>query len=60
MTPRQADILIKSGKEVFVTTPLDHDPFPVILVSRDRWDVTTADGGLFDRGDLKIYGAIEL
>lgn len=54
MTPREADKIIKAGKPVTVTTNLDHKPSEVMLVSRDRWNVRTADGGVFDRGEMKL------
>lgn len=54
MTPREADKIIKAGKPVMVTNQFEDKPFKVVLVSRDRWNVTTADGGVFDRGDMKL------
>lgn len=54
MTPREADKIIKAGKPVMVTTHLDHEPQEITLVSRDRWNVRSATGGVFDRGDMKL------
>lgn len=54
MTPRQADKIIKAGKPVTVETPLADEPHVVLLVSRDRWNVTGLGGGVFDRGDMKL------
>ena len=51
MTPRRADQVIEKGSEILVRTPMD-PPFHVQLVRRDRWHVYTADGQVFDRGDL--------
>lgn len=53
MTPREADRAIKKGEPILVTTVLAREtPFVVTLVGRDRWNVETADGGLYDRGDM--------
>ena len=56
MTPRQADKLIKAGKPVALynthwRTTLKTE---VIIVSRDRWSLTTKCGQVFDRGELQI------
>ena len=52
MTPRRANQAIKQGLEILVRTPLEDAPFHVHLVGQDRWNVFTADGQVFDRGDL--------
>lgn len=54
MTPREADKIIKAGNPVTVTTPPDDEPFDVLIVSQDRWNVTTDHGAKFDRGDMEL------
>ena len=54
MTPKQADKLINSGQTVSVRNKIFRTPFTAIFVSRTRWNILAADGGLYDRGDLEI------
>lgn len=54
MTPKQCDKLIKSGESVVLRDPNWDETFRAVVVSRDRFSLRTADGGLFDRGDLEI------
>lgn len=54
MTPAQADRILKAGKPVRVIGRLDPQGFVAVFVRRDRWNLYTADGGIFDRGDLQI------
>ena len=56
MTPRAADKAIRAGLPVTLRNNFYGDgvAFTVILVSRDRWNVYTADGEKYDRGELEI------
>jgi hypothetical protein len=54
MTTRQADRLIKSGEKVKVHNATFNETFEIVIVSRDRWNIETKDGGLFDRKGLEI------
>jgi hypothetical protein len=53
MTPRQADQIIKKGEPVTVRSLTYNETFTAVFISRDRWNIRTADG-LYDRGDLEI------
>lgn len=54
MTTTQADKIIKAGQPVKVRGPLDPRGFVAVFVRRDRWNIYSADGGTFDRGDLVL------
>ena len=56
MTPRAADKAIRAGLPVTLRNNFygDGAAFTVTLVSRDRWNVYTADGEKYDRGELEI------
>lgn len=53
MTTRQADKLIDNKSRVILRSQ-SGEQFTAVLVSRDRWNVRTQDGGLFDRKDLEV------
>lgn len=56
MTTAQADKLIRTAQRVWLRSKFYNEdlPKPVVLVRRDRVNVITADGGVFDRLDLQI------
>ena len=54
MTPKQADKAIETGKEITVHNPHYNETFTKLFIRRDRWNIYSADGGTFDRGDLNI------
>ena len=54
MTPRQADQLIKSGKPVTVHNATYGETFTITIVRRDRYNVYTDTGGVFDRVELQV------
>ena len=54
MTPRQADQLIKNGKPVRVHNATYGETFTILLVKRDRYNVYTDTGGVFDRAELQV------
>ncbi len=55
MTPRQADKIIKEGKKVTVMSTQFTELLPdKLFVRRDRWNIYSEDGGVYDRGDLEI------
>ncbi len=53
MTPRQADKVIASGKPTMVKDAYG-DRWSAVFTKRDRRNIETADGGLFDRAELQI------
>ncbi len=53
MKPATADRIIKAGKPVLLKSRYG-ETFTALIVSRDRWNVRTSDGGVFDRGDLEL------
>ena len=54
MTPRQADRVIRAGVPVRVWFPRYGETGELLFVRRDRWNIYSADGGSFDRGDCKL------
>ena len=54
MTTKQADKAIKSGQPVTLRNTQFDETFTVVIVSRDRWTVTSADGGRFERDELEV------
>jgi len=55
MTTRDADNAIKSGAPVRVCWPkYGPDQADIIIVRRDRWNLYTADGQKFDRGEVQL------
>jgi len=59
MTPKQADKIIKAGVPVTVKNFQFGETFTAIFVSRDRFSITTQDGGLYSRDDLDIIKTVE-
>ncbi len=60
MSPREADKIIKAGEKVAVQIkpglPFGGEPFTALFVRRDRWNIYTNEGCVFDRGDLVLAG----
>ncbi len=56
MSPRDADKLI--GKTIVITDKYG-DTAKIKIVSRDRWCVNTADGGRYDRTDIRKWQIVE-
>ena len=54
MTTREADQIIKSGQPTTVRSTEYEETFAATFVSRSRYDIHSADGGVFDRADLVI------
>ncbi len=54
MTTKQADKAIKLGEPVKLRNVRYDEIFSVVLVSRDRWTVTTSTGSRFERDELEI------
>ncbi len=55
MTPREADKIIKAGRVVTVSNiRRPNEKFSRFFVKRDRWNIYSADGGVFDRGELEL------
>lgn len=54
MTTREADKAIKSGSEVTLHNPRYNETFTAVIVARDKWTITTAAGGRFERDELEI------
>jgi hypothetical protein len=54
ISPKLADRLIAEGKPVTVKDVRRGDTFEIVVVSRDRWNIKTAAGGVFDRSDLVL------
>ena len=57
MTPREADRIIKAAQPVKVSSRLEPEGFTALFVRRDRWNIYSADGGVFDRGELTLQKA---
>lgn len=55
MTPRQADRIIRAGRPVAVRTM--GETFTALFISRDRWNLYTDHGAVFDRGELELVDA---
>lgn len=58
MTPKQVDRAIKSGEPVTLHNARYNETFTAVLVSRDRYTVTTSTGGRFERDELQIVSDI--
>lgn len=56
MTPREADKLIKTGKLTIVKNNFYNETFEAIFVNRDRYNIISRDGGVYDREELEIVG----
>lgn len=54
MTPRQADKIIATAKPVRVRNDRYNEEFSAVFVRRDRRIIYSADGGAFDRSELRI------
>ena len=54
MTPRQADQIIKLNKPVTVHNTNYNETFTVTFIKRDRFNIHTSTGGVFDRSELVI------
>jgi hypothetical protein len=54
MTPRQADKIISLAKPVRVRNDRWQEEFTATFVRRDRRNIYSADGGAFDRSELRI------
>ena len=54
MSPKQADKIIKAGKPTTVHDTFRNETFTKTFISRDRWDIFSSDGGVFDRGELDV------
>lgn len=54
MKPAEADKIIKIGKNVTVYSEHFHERFTRTFIKRDRWNIVSSRGEIFDRGDLKI------
>ena len=52
MSPSQADRIIKAGRQARFRDDFYGETFVATLASRDRWNVTTTNGAIMDRGDL--------
>lgn len=63
MSPREADRIIKAGKKVAVEVkpglPFGGERFTAVFVRRDRWNIYTDEGAVFDRGDLILFRETE-
>jgi len=58
VTPKQVDRAIKSGEPVTLHNARYNETFTAVLVSRDRYTVTTSTGGRFERDELQIVSDI--
>jgi len=54
MTPRQADQIIKLNKPATVHNTFYNETFTATFIKKDRWNIHTSTGGVFDRGELII------
>ena len=54
MTPKEADKIIKLGDSVAVYSKHFGESFIKIFIKRDRWNIYSADGGVYDRADLEL------
>ena len=54
MKPREADKAIKSGEAVTLHNAQHDETWEAVIVSRDRYTFSTADGGVFERDDVEI------
>ena len=54
MTPRKADQIIKKGKPVTVHNAIYNETFTRLFIRRDRRNIYSSDGGVFDRSDLEV------
>lgn len=54
MTTREADQIIKRGKSTTVYNKIFDETFTTIFISRDRYNLYSADGGVYDRSELVI------
>ncbi len=52
LSTKQADRIIASGEVATFAVARSDVPLHAVIVHRDRWTITTADGGRFDRSDL--------
>ena len=58
MTAREADRTIASGQPVRVVWPLYHESGIITIARRDRYNIYTADGGVYDRADTELVKPI--
>ena len=54
MTIKQADRVIKSGELIMVRWPKFDSEGIIRIVRRDRYDIYTDTGAIFDRGDTEF------
>ena len=54
MTTKQADKAITSGSPITLHNARYNETVTCVLVSRDRYTVTTATGSVFERDELEI------
>jgi hypothetical protein len=54
MTTKQADKIIKTQTAVTVRNSHFGETFTATFIRRDRYNLYSADGGVFDRGELEI------
>lgn len=54
MTTKQADRIIKAGNVVAVRDKQFGTCFTALFIRRDRYNIYTQDGGIFDRASLEL------
>ena len=54
MSPREADKIIKAGKPVRCMDTFFKQEMTLLFVARDRWNIFTDTGGVYDRGELEV------
>ena len=54
MTTKQADKIIRTGAPVTVRSSHTGETFNAVFIARDRYDIRSATGGIYDRADLTV------
>ena len=54
MTPSKADQIIKDASQVTVYNRVFGETFTKTFITRDRFNITSSDGNIYDRAELKI------
>ena len=54
MTTREADKIIVRNQLTTVHSKHFDETFAKLFIKRDRWNIYTQDGGIYDRNDLEI------
>jgi len=54
MTGRQADKIIKAGKPVTVHNAIYNETFTTLFTERDRYNIYSVNGHIYDRVELQI------